>query len=77
MPINPVAPGPVFGDAAYQSALRSSEATARSSRESDERPQATVPEADQRVSPNQAGSESNGSRSSADNSGNQRLDIYV
>jgi len=82
MPINPVTPGPVFADTSHQSALRTSEATARTSREASDQPQASVPEANQRVSPNQASSEGNPSRGSADSAGqeqdgNNRLDIFV
>jgi hypothetical protein len=59
MAINPVNPGPVFGETAYQNNQRASDTTARNARESEQRPQASVPEANQRVNPNQASSESN------------------
>ena len=77
MPISPVNPGPVFADTSYQNALRGSEANARQSRESEDRPQASVPEANQRINPNQGGSESNPSGSNQSESERGRLDIYV
>jgi hypothetical protein len=77
MAINPVSPGPVFGEAAYQHNQRASEATARNTRESDSRPQASVPEANQRVNPNQAGSESGNARASSDGRSGHLLDLFV
>ena len=77
MAINPVNPGPVFPDTTNQNAQRGSEATARQAREAEDRPQASVPEADQRVNPNQASSESNSSRDNQSNSEPGRLDFYV
>ncbi|MEF8794235.1 hypothetical protein [Thiohalorhabdus sp.] len=77
MPISPVNPGPVFADTSYQNASRGSEATARQARESEDRPQATVPEANQRISPNQGGSEANSSGDNSSQGERGRLDIYV
>ena len=79
MAINPVNPGPIYDPSAQQGAQaqRGSEASARNAREADDRPQASVPEANQRVSPNQGGSEGNGTRDPGQNPQRGRLDIYV
>lgn len=78
MAINPVNPGPVFGETAYQTNQRASDTNARNARESEQRPQASVPEANQRVNPNQASSEGNQPRSTSDgNRGSGLLDFWV